>query len=101
MKILYTPVMIVPSLEPGYRASILEAACPGTALAEAKDAAAQRREIPDADVLFGRVAPDVYVLHLRLRYCHSIGARLQPLLCPQLVERAVVLPDAKWTGGVE
>ena len=91
MKILYTPVMIVPSLEPGDRARILEAAGPGTALAEAKDAAAQRREIPDAEVLFGRVAPDVYVLNRRLRYYHSIGAGVDAVLCPELVESDVPL----------
>ena len=100
MKILYTPVMIVPSLEPGYRARILEAAGPGTALAEAKDAAAQRREIPDADVLFGRVAPDVYVLNRRLRYYHSIGAGVDAVLCPELVESDVVLASEKGTVGI-
>ena len=100
MKILYTPVMIVPSLEPGDRARILEAAGPGTALAEAKDAAAQRREIPDADVLFGRVAPDVYVLNRRLRYYHSIGAGVDAVLCPELVESDVVLASEKGTVGI-
>ena len=100
MKILYTPVMIVPSLEPGDRARILEAAGPGTALAEAKDAAAQRREIPDADVLFGRVAPDVYVLNRRLRYYHSIGAGVDAVLCPELVESDVPLASEKGTVGI-
>jgi len=100
MKILYTPVMIVPSLEPGDRARILEAAGAGTALVEAKDAAAQRREIPDADVLFGRVAPDVYVLNRRLRYYHSIGAGVDAVLCPELVESDVVLASEKGTVGI-
>ena len=100
MKSLYTPVMIVPSLEPGDRARILEAAGAGTALVEAKDAAAQRREIPDADVLFGRVAPDVYVLNRRLRYYHSIGAGVDAVLCPELVESDVVLASEKGTVGI-
>ncbi len=100
MKILYTPVMIVPSLEPGDRARILEAAGAGTALVEAKDAAAQRREIPDADVLFGRVASDVYVLNRRLRYYHSIGAGVDAVLCPELVESDVVLASEKGTVGI-
>jgi phosphoglycerate dehydrogenase-like enzyme len=90
--------MIVPSLEPADRARILEAAGPGAALAEAKDTAAQRREIPDVDVLFGRVAPDVYVLNRRLRYYHSIGAGVDAVLCPELVESDVVLASEK--GGV-
>ncbi|PYM31674.1 MAG: D-2-hydroxyacid dehydrogenase [Candidatus Rokuibacteriota bacterium] len=92
--------MIVPSLEPGDRARILEAAGAGTALVEAKDAAAQRREIPDADVLFGRVAPDVYVLNRRLRYYHSIGAGVDAVLCPELVESDVVLASEKGTVGI-
>ena len=37
MKILYTPVMIVPSLTDAQRAAILEAAGPGTVLVEAKE----------------------------------------------------------------
>lgn len=98
MKILYTPVLIVPSLEPADRARILAAAGPGAALVDAKDAAAQRREIVDADVLFGRVAPDTYVLNRRLRYYHSIGAGVDAVLCPELVESDVPLASEK--GGV-
>ena len=74
MKILDTPTLIVPSLDPGARARILEAASPGTALVEAKEPERQRAEIVDADMLFGRVLPDIYVLNHRLRYYHSIGA---------------------------
>jgi phosphoglycerate dehydrogenase-like enzyme len=98
MKILYTPVLIVPSLDPAGRARILEAAGDGATLVEAKDAAAQRREIVEADVLFGRVAPDVYVLNRRLRYYHSIGAGVDAVLCPELVQGDVVLASEK--GGV-
>src|SRR5207237_5550990 len=74
MNILYTPLMIVPSISPEQRAAILEAAGPGSTFVEAKDAAAQRREIVDADALFGRVSPDIFPLGKRLRYYHSIGA---------------------------
>jgi phosphoglycerate dehydrogenase-like enzyme len=98
MKILYTPVLIVPSLEPADRARILEAAGPGAALVGAKDAAAQRREIVDTDILFGRVAPEIYVLNRRLRYYHSIGAGVDAVLCPELVESDVPLASEK--GGV-
>src|SRR5438477_1557104 len=100
MKILYTPVMIVPSLEPGYRARILEAAGPGTALAEAKDAAAQRREIVDADVLLGRVPPDVYAGNRRLRYYHALGAGVDSILSPELVESDVILASEKGEVGI-
>ena len=98
MKILYTPVLIVPSLEPADRARILEAAGPGAALVDAKDAAAQRREIVDTDILFGRVAPEIYVLNRRLRYYHSIGAGVDAVLCPELIESNVPLASEK--GGV-
>ncbi|MEK7770278.1 MAG: D-2-hydroxyacid dehydrogenase [candidate division NC10 bacterium] len=97
-KILYTPTLIVPSLDPGARARILEAAGPGTALVEAKEPERQRAEIVDADMLFGRVLPDIYVLNRRLRYYHSIGAGVDALLCPELVESDVILASEK--GGV-
>jgi len=98
VKILYTPTLIVPSLDPGARARILEAAGPGTALVEAKELERQRAEIVDADMLFGRVLPDIYVLNRRLRYYHSIGAGVDTLLCPELVESDVILASEK--GGV-
>lgn len=98
MKILYTPLMIVPSVDPVQRAAILEAAGPGTTFVEAKDAASQRREIPDTDVLFGRVPPDIFVLNRRLRYYHSIGAGVDAILTPELVESNVILASEK--GGV-
>lgn len=98
MKILYTPVMIVPSLDSAQRARILKAAGAGATLVETKDAARQRAEIVDADVLFGRVSPDTFVLNRRLRYYHSIGAGVDAILSPELVQSDVVLASEK--GGV-
>jgi phosphoglycerate dehydrogenase-like enzyme len=98
MKILYTPVMIVPSLTDTQRRAILEAAGPGTTLAEAKDRAKQRTEIVDADILFGRVPPDVFVLNKRLRFYHSIGAGVDAVLSPELVQSDIPLASEK--GGV-
>ena len=98
MKILYTPLMIVPSLDPAQRAAILEAAGPDTTLVETKDAARQRAEIVDTDVLFGRVSNDTFLLNRRLRYYHSIGAGLDPILTPELVQSDIVLASEK--GGV-
>jgi phosphoglycerate dehydrogenase-like enzyme len=100
MKILYTPNLIVPSLEPADRARIRDAAGPGARLVEARDAATQRREIVDADVLFGRVAPDVYVLNRRLGYYHSIGAGVDAILSPELVESDVILASEKGEVGI-
>ncbi|MBI2155924.1 MAG: hypothetical protein HYU26_03300, partial [Candidatus Rokubacteria bacterium] len=60
MKILFVPNLIVRGLDAAERSAILDAAGPGARLVEARDAASQRREIVDAEVLFGRVPPDVY-----------------------------------------
>jgi phosphoglycerate dehydrogenase-like enzyme len=98
MKILYTPLLIVPSLDAVQRARILEAAGPGATLVETKDAARQRAEIVDADVLFGRVPPDTFVLNRRLRYYHSIGAGVDAILSPELAQSDVILASEK--GGV-
>jgi len=98
MKILYTPVIIVPSLSPDQRAAILDAAGPGATLVEAKEPARQRAEIADTDVLFGRVAPDIFALHRRLAYYHSIGAGVDAVLCPELVQSDIPLASEK--GGV-
>jgi phosphoglycerate dehydrogenase-like enzyme len=98
MKILYTPVMIVPSLDAGQRAAVLDAAGPGAVLVETKDPARQRAEIVDADVLFGRVSHDTFALNRRLRYYHSIGAGVDAILSPELVQSDVILASEK--GGV-
>ncbi|OGK78826.1 MAG: hypothetical protein A2X52_12060 [Candidatus Rokubacteria bacterium GWC2_70_16] len=98
MKILYTPTLIVPALGPGDRARILDAAGPGAVLVEARQPERQRAEIAEAEILFGRVPPDIYLLARRLRYYHSIGAGVDALLCPELVESDVILASEK--GGV-
>jgi phosphoglycerate dehydrogenase-like enzyme len=98
MKILYTPLMIVPSLSAEQRAGILEAAGPDAVLVEAKEPARQRAEIVDTDILFGRVAPDIFVLNRRLRFYHSIGAGVDAVLSPELVQSDIPLASEK--GGV-
>ena len=100
MKILYTPLMIVPSLDAAQRAGILEAAGPDTTLVETKDAARQRAEIVDADVLFGRVSNDTFLLNRRLRYYHSIGAGVDAILSPELVRSDVILASEKGCVGI-
>ena len=91
MKILYTPLMIVPSLTAAQRAAILDAAGPGATLVEAKDRAVQRAEIVDADVLFGRVSPEIFPLAKRLKLYHSIGAGVDAVLSHELVQSDVPL----------
>ena len=74
MKILFVPNLIVSGLSEADRVNILKAAGPGARLVEAKDQATQRRELPDTDILFGRVHADLFSLAPRLRLYHSIGA---------------------------
>ena len=100
MKILFAPNLICPAVGDGDRARILEAAGPGTTWVEAKDAARQRQEIVDADILFGRVAPDIFPLNRRLVYYHSIGAGVDAILTPELVESDVVLASEKGEVGI-
>jgi len=100
MKILYTPNLIAPSLTDDQRRRILEAAGPGTRLVDAKDPAAQRAEIADTDMIFGRVPNDVFVLGKKVRYYHSIGAGVDAILTQELVESDVVLASEKGEVGI-
>ena len=97
MKILYTPNLIVRELTADQRRRIA-AAEPSARIVEARDAAQQRAEIVDADVLFGRVAPDIYPLATRLKLYQSIGAGVDAALCPELIDDDVPLSSEK--GGV-
>jgi len=100
MKILYTPNLIVPALGEGDRARILAAAGSRAQLVEAKEPALQRAEIVDADILFGRVPPDIFALQRKLSYYHSIGAGVDAILSPELVESDVVLASEKGEVGI-
>ena len=100
MKILYTPLMIVPALSAEERAAILEAAGPSATLVETKDPERQRVEIVDTDVLFGRVPTDVFARQKRLRYYHSIGAGVDAVLSPELVESKIILASEKGEVGI-
>ncbi len=100
MKILYAPHTIVPSLSAEQRRQILDAAGPGATLVEATDPAQQRLEIADADVLFGRVDADVFVCNRRLRYYQSLGAGVDAVLSPELIESDVILGSEKGEVGI-
>ena len=100
MKILYTPLLIVPSLDDRQRSAILEAAGPGSTLVESKDPDRQRAEIADTDALFGRVPNDVFLVAKRLRYYHSIGAGVDAILTPELVQSDIPLASEKGDVGI-
>jgi phosphoglycerate dehydrogenase-like enzyme len=100
MKILFCPNLIVSALGPADRAAILEAAGVGSRIVEVKDAAGQKRELPDTDVIFGRVHPDHFSLATRLSYYHAIGAGVDSILTPELVNSRVPLASEKGDVGV-
>ena len=100
MKILFVPNLIVAGLSEADRANILEAAGPGARLVEAKDQATQRRELPDTDILFGRVHADLFSLAPKLRLYHSIGAGVDNILNAELANSNVPLASEKGDVGI-
>jgi len=100
MKILFVPNLIVSALRYADRANILEAAGSGSHIVPARDAATQRRELPDTDIIFGRVHPDNLSLGSRLRLYHSIGAGVDNILTPELVNSDVPLASEKGEVGI-
>ena len=101
MKILYTPIStLVAALTPDEHAQILAAAGKDAVLVEARTAERQREEIVDADVLFGRVTSEIFTEARRLRYYHCLGAGVDSVLSPELVESDVILASEKGEVGI-
>src|SRR5262249_62060219 len=73
MKILFVPNLIVSSLTDKERVNILEAAGPGARIVEVKGNEAQRRELPDTAIIFGRGHAANFHLAKQIVYYHSIG----------------------------
>src|SRR5438309_7274145 len=83
MKIVYTPIAtLVPSLTPEQDAEILAAAGDDSVLVVAKTPDRQREEIVDANVLFGRVSPEIFAEARQLRYYHCLGAGVDSVSPP-------------------
>ena len=99
MKILYTPYMTIPSLNAADVRLILDS-LPGATLSEAAVPQQQKTEIRDADVLFGRVSPDVFACQRQLLYYHFIGAGVDSILTEELIHSKVVLVSDKGQVGV-
>ena len=100
MKILFVPNLIVSGLSEADRANILEAAGPDSRIVEAKDPATQRRELPDTDIIFGRVHRDLFSLAPKLRLYHSIGAGVDNILTTELANSDVPLASEKGDVGI-
>ena len=100
MKILFVRNLIVRELEPAQRARILEAGGPGTVIVEAPEAAKQKAELPDTDIIFGRVSPDLYPLAKQLKLYQSIGAGVDSILKGDLVRDDMPLSSEKGAVGI-
>jgi phosphoglycerate dehydrogenase-like enzyme len=101
MKILYTPIStLVASLSAEDNAAILAAAGAGSVIVVAPTPDRQRAEIVDADVLFGRVSSEIFTAARRLRYYHCLGAGVDSILSPELVESDVILASEKGEVGI-
>jgi phosphoglycerate dehydrogenase-like enzyme len=100
VKIIFGPTLIVPALSADDREKILTAAGPGATLVDTMTADRQRAEIPDADVLFGRVPNDIFIMAKRLRYYHSVGAGVDAILTSELIQSEVILASEKGEVGI-
>lgn len=100
MKILFVPNLIVSGLSDADRVNILEAAGPDSRIVKAENSDGQRRELPDTDVIFGRVHPDNFSLAPKLRLYHSIGAGVDNILTPELINSDVPLASEKGEVGI-
>ena len=100
MKILFVRNLIVRELEPAQRARILAAGGPGTVIVEAPEAAKQKAELPDTDIIFGRVSPDLYPLAKQLKLYQSIGAGVDSILKGDLVRDDMPLSSEKGAVGI-
>jgi phosphoglycerate dehydrogenase-like enzyme len=100
-KIVFTPIAtLVPALTPEQNAQILAAAGGDAVLVEARTPDRQREELPDADILFGRVPPEIFPCARRLRYYHCLGAGVDSILSPELIESDVILASEKGEVGI-
>ena len=101
MKIMFTPIStLVAALTQEQHAQILAAAGKDAVLVEARTPERQREEIVDADVLFGRVKPEIFTHARRLRYYHCLGAGVDAVLSPELVESDVIVASEKGEVGI-
>lgn len=91
MNILFTPYMTLPGLSESDRARILAAAEPGSQLWESSNVSDQSTLIREADILFGRVSPEVFDCQTKLKYYHFIGAGVDSVLSGTLPGTDVIL----------
>jgi phosphoglycerate dehydrogenase-like enzyme len=77
----------------------IAAAAPGDRVVFAADRAETLAEARDAEVLFGRLTPDLFERAPQLRWAHTLGAGVDGTLFDELVESEVALVSEKGTVG--
>lgn len=91
MEILFTPYMTIPALSDADRRQILTAAPQDSRLLESDSVSEQIRLISNADILLGRVSPEIFDKQTKLKYYHFIGAGVDSVLTGTLPHTNVLL----------
>src|SRR5262245_1361595 len=91
-------ILVNAELEDAQRQRIV-AAVPGDRVVFATDPSQMLAEARDAEVLFGRVTPELFERAPMLRWVHTLGAGVDGTLFPELVESEVALVSEKGTVG--
>lgn len=92
-------VLVNAELSEAQRQRVQDAAGADARIVQATDAASMRAEARDAEVLFGRVTPDLFERAPMLRWVHTLGAGVDGTLFAELVESDVQLVSEKGTVG--
>jgi len=91
-------ILVNAELDEAQRQRIV-AAAPGERVIFATDRPEMLAEARDAEVLFGRITPELFERAPMLRWVHTLGAGVDGTLFPELVESDVALISEKGTVG--
>jgi phosphoglycerate dehydrogenase-like enzyme len=91
-------ILVNTELEEAQRQRIAAAAA-GDRVVFATDPSQAVAEARDAEVLFGRITPELFERAPMLRWVHTLGAGVDGTLFPELVESGVALVSEKGTVG--
>jgi phosphoglycerate dehydrogenase-like enzyme len=96
--VAHVKILVNAELDEAQRERIV-AATAGDRVVFARDRAEALAEARDADVLFGRITPELFERAPMLRWVHTLGAGVDGTLFPELVESDVALVSEKGTVG--
>src|SRR5438309_3227643 len=77
-------LLVYPPEDPAL-ADRLRAAAPGVEVVVAEEEGAARREIADADALYGRITPELLAAAKKLRWIQSPAIGLERTMFPELI----------------